>query len=133
MKQVNINIAAFVLFIILITSCKTEATEIKISEIKTACQLLDAVEIVLNEIEQFKRQNTELYELMYGKQVAVEDNAESQRQKEIFSTKYDEVKKIKKLKAKLNELRLKANKSFVPSEFEECKKFDVVSKRLRKI
>lgn len=81
MTQVNINGVAFLLFIALTTSCKTEATEIKISEIKTACQLLDAVEIVLNEIEQFKRQNSELYEFIYGTQVAVEDNTESHRQK----------------------------------------------------
>ena len=97
------------LFTALVISCGNKAKDINVSEIKTECEVVDAMSIVMDEV------------IALGEAVDSEEGA-SEEQKEEF----------KSLGEKAQEIREQSDElGFKESDLEDCPNFETVEKKLK--
>jgi hypothetical protein len=99
------------LFTALVISCGNKAKDIDVSEIKTECEVLDAMVIVANEI------------IALGEAVDSEEGASEEQKKE-----------FKSLMEKVKEIENQGNKSdFSKKAFEKCPNYETVGGNREKV
>ena len=125
--------------LLFVFGCKSSSSDIKISQLKDPCDVLSAFEIVADEIQQFKKEEKEVYEFVYTpKSDTSRSGSEESKQFQKYMDDFkfnnkDKIEKIEMLNGKLKDLEMKADKSFTLNEFKECPNFEAVKKKLLQI
>ena len=98
------------LFATLVISCGNKAKDIDVSELKTECEAVDAMEIVFDEV------------IALGEAVDSEEGA-SEEQKEEFKSLGEKVQEIGEQSDELG---------FKESDLEDCPSFEILEKKIKK-
>jgi len=108
------------LFATLVISCGNKAKDIDVSELKTECEVVDAIEIVIDEIivlgEAVDPEEGVLGAITYG----FEGSKEQKKEYESLEEKAQEIKE------QSDEL------GFKESDLEDCPNFETVDKKMKK-
>ena len=102
----TIKIFFTVIFILsMLTSCSQKPTEIKLSDLVTACDYTDAMEKCVDAIIEIKKEAAELYDGNTG---------DLSSDKKVYYTK---------LKRKRKQIRKALRKKYIEAEYKECESY----------
>jgi benzoyl-CoA reductase/2-hydroxyglutaryl-CoA dehydratase subunit BcrC/BadD/HgdB len=105
-----------------LNSCNSKPEEIKLTELKTACDYIKAEESIVDEFLKLQEQHPEALKGLFL--FAAGD-------KPIIETEF--TNKFKKLYKKLEELDNASRMKFTSAEFKECSNTDVLDKKTRQM
>lgn len=115
------------LFVLTFSSCQQDPSDIKISDLKTACDVIDAANLTIDEIEKFKKEHSDVYDYLYEAKIDTSSVADTAGQaskrtaEDEFKTAHSaDIKRIEELKEKMKDLKAKADRSFTQAEAKEC-------------
>lgn len=109
MKNLNKKSFLLVLITFAIISCSKKPEDIKLSDLKSSCDYVDALEIVIDE-------GLLLFKVKKIEELSTEENLY-----------------LNKLYEKLEEIVEAGDKKFSESEFEECPNYDAVKEKYEKL
>jgi hypothetical protein len=132
MKKVMMVIIAFSLASITMLSCTQKAEDIKLSDLKTACEVVSSLGKVADaQIKNEKDRDEKDGELEESRSEISDPEALEKLIKEQAEVekKYWDYRDV--LKKKLNEIMEVAEKKYTVKELKECPDIDIVSKKLK--
>jgi hypothetical protein len=132
MKKVMMVIIAFSLASITMLSCTQKAEDIKLSDLKTACEVVSSLGKVADaQIKNEKDRDEKDGELEESRSEISDPEALEKLIKEQAEVekKYWDYRDV--LKKKLNEIMEVAEKKYTVKELKECHDIDIVSKKLK--
>ena len=106
MKKALTVFGAVIFASFMMTSCSQKPTEIKLSNLHTVCDYVDAIEKCVDAIIETKEDKTSISELPKEKQ-----------------------EYVKQLKMKIRDIERAANKKFTKAEAKECSNFAIVKEK----
>ena len=110
MKNLKTIFGVVIFASFMLTSCSQKPTEIKLSDLDTACDYMDAIEKCVDAIIEIKDDKRSISEL-------TEEKQEYARQ----------------LKKKIREIEKAGSKKFTKAEAKECKNYDGISKKMNSL
>lgn len=124
MKKVMMVITAFSFASITMLSCTQKAEDIKLSDLKTACDVVSSVGIVADAQIKNKKDREESLE-----KIGKEDWEKYTKESDEIEKKYWELSEV--LEKKLKEIMEVAEKKYTKKELQECPGIESLEKKLK--
>ncbi len=108
-KNVFLKKASILVFTAILTGCSHNSNDIKLNDLKTPCDYIDAMIIVTEDMLLLKGEKSD----------------------DQFSS--EEKTKMKELESKFKEINMAAYKKYTAAEAKECENFDLLKEKLNKV